>query len=75
MQPQGPIGPVVRLIHVVKGLYLSVHGLLSDPKNLSDTPSEGHRPLVATVCLQVGCDDGCGGDIPPLRQIAVDKLI
>ena len=75
MQPQGPVGPIVRLFHVVKGLYLSVHGLLSDPKYLPHTPSEGHGPLVAVVRLPVGRYDGCGRDIPPLGQVVVDEVL
>jgi len=58
LQPKLPIrAKVVRFLHIVKGLGLSVDGLLANLEHASNATSKWNSPFIVAIRLPVRIDD------------------
>jgi len=67
------IDATVRFLDVVVGFDPGVNGLIADGKKFAYTAAQWHSPLVARRCVPVDGGDGIGDQVPPARQVVVDK--
>ena len=73
LEAQLPVGTEVRLLDVVVSLEEGVDRLFADLVHPANSATERHRPLLPTLRLPVGGDDGLGGQKLALVHVVVGE--
>src|SRR5882724_11091362 len=74
-EPQLPIGSVVRVLHVPKGLECCIYGQLANPEQLPHPTPKWYRPTLTRLRFPVSSHNQFGGQMPTTAEVVVHKRL